>query len=147
MVTLGFLAGAPVCWRRRDQPAGPVSSSWNGKRAVNLDRRQWATSLTRFPAIERDQAVVVPAGSSPRQHLLSGGRRGEAQGLHPFDVYQGFPVPAGNRSLAYPGLPAAGPHLTDAEVNAAQERVTGRLQDRLGATLRSTKSGPGNRGR
>ncbi|BCV22007.1 phenylalanine--tRNA ligase subunit beta [Moorella sp. Hama-1] len=95
--------------------------------------------LPRFPAVDRDLAVVVPA-ATPAATVAgviraAGGELLQAVTL--FDVYQGSPIPAGYKSLAYSlryQLP--GRTLTDAEVNAAQERIQGALKERLGATLR-----------
>ncbi|MBC7324975.1 MAG: phenylalanine--tRNA ligase subunit beta, partial [Moorella sp. (in: Bacteria)] len=95
--------------------------------------------LPRFPAVERDLAVVVedslPAAVVEKVIRESAGELLQTCNL--FDVYHGAPVPAGFKSLAYSlvyQLPDR--TLTDTEVNAAQERIQQALQERLGATLR-----------
>ena len=95
--------------------------------------------LPRFPAVERDLAVVVPAATPAamvaRVIKAAGSELLQAASL--FDVYQGPPVPEGYKSLAYSlryQLPDR--TLTDAEVNAAQEQIQRALKERLGASLR-----------
>ncbi|MGI9861854.1 phenylalanine--tRNA ligase subunit beta [Moorella naiadis] len=95
--------------------------------------------LPRFPAVDRDLAVVVPA-ATPAATVAgviraAGGELLQAATL--FDVYQGPPVPEGYKSLAYSlryQLPDR--TLTDTEVNAAQEQIQRALKERLGASLR-----------
>jgi phenylalanyl-tRNA synthetase beta chain len=54
-----------------------------------------------------------------------------------FDVFRGKNVPAGQKSLAYAfTYRQAERTLTDAEVNAAHEKLVAHLQQRLGATVR-----------
>ncbi|MDN5344906.1 MAG: phenylalanyl-tRNA synthetase beta chain [Clostridia bacterium] len=95
--------------------------------------------LPRFPAVERDLALVLPV-STPAAAVETVITEAAGELLKTctlFDVYQGAPVPAGYRSLAYSlvyQLPDR--TLTDAEVNAAQERIQAALKDRLGASLR-----------
>jgi phenylalanyl-tRNA synthetase beta subunit len=139
--TLGFLGEVhPDVLAALDLPARACVFELDWERAGNLDRRQVGYEpLPRFPAVERDLAVVVPAGV-PAAAVASAIQEAAGAMLRVctlFDVYQGAPVPAGYRSLAYSlvyQLPDR--TLTDAEVNAAQERVQAALQDRMGATLR-----------
>ncbi|MCC6800779.1 MAG: phenylalanine--tRNA ligase subunit beta, partial [Anaerolineae bacterium] len=55
-----------------------------------------------------------------------------------FDVYEGDPIPAGQKSLAY-SLTYRAPDrtLTDKEVAKAHERIARAAQKRLGAELRA----------
>jgi phenylalanyl-tRNA synthetase beta chain len=54
-----------------------------------------------------------------------------------FDVFRGQNVPAGQKSLAYAlQYRHAERTLTDAEVNAAHERVVAQLKQTLGAHVR-----------
>nr|WP_262366773.1 phenylalanine--tRNA ligase subunit beta [Moorella thermoacetica] len=107
-----------------------------GDQALRVPRYE---PLPRFPAVERDLAVVVPATTTAAAVAgvirEAGGELLRAVAL--FDVYEGAPVPEGCKSLAYSlvyQLPDR--TLTDAEVNAAQERIQRALEERLGASLR-----------
>ncbi|WP_258360014.1 phenylalanine--tRNA ligase subunit beta [Moorella sulfitireducens (nom. illeg.)] len=95
--------------------------------------------LPRFPAVERDLAIVVeekvPAAAVEEIIREAGGEQLKYCNL--FDVYQGSPVPEGCKSLAYSlvyQLPDR--TLTDAEVNAVQNRIQRALEERFGARLR-----------
>ena len=54
-----------------------------------------------------------------------------------FDVYRGAPIPAGKKNLALAiRYRAADRTLTDAEADAAHQRIVERLRGGLGAELR-----------
>ncbi|MBI3014906.1 MAG: phenylalanine--tRNA ligase subunit beta [Candidatus Tectomicrobia bacterium] len=97
------------------------------------------SSLPRYPAVLRDLAVVVDAHRSAGEVLdqikKAGGDFLEEAIL--FDVFQGRPLPAGKRSLAF-SLTFRAPDrtLTDEEVRLIQEEILARLQENLGAELR-----------
>jgi len=95
--------------------------------------------LPRYPASRRDLAVVLPVAVSAAQALEvideAGGETLESRVL--FDVYTGDQVPEGHRSLAFAlTYRAADRTLTDEEVDAAQARVRGALEQRLGGRVR-----------
>jgi phenylalanyl-tRNA synthetase beta chain len=95
--------------------------------------------LPRFPAVQRDLAVVLPAAvpaaevtvairAMPTPHLKR---------VSLFDVYAGEQVGPGKKSLAYSLLYQAEDRtLTDAEVNAMHQEVVERLRRSLGAEVR-----------
>jgi len=95
--------------------------------------------LSKFPAVRRDLAVVLPEDvehRSVRECILAA----EPELLRKivlFDVYQGEKVDSGLKSLAL-GLifQASSQTLTDADVERAIARVLARLGDELGARLR-----------
>lgn len=96
--------------------------------------------LPRFPASDRDLAVLVPdavpAARVEATIAEAGGNLLESVRL--FDLYRGAGVPEGWRSLAYSLVyRAADRTLTDAEVDAVHDRVRAALAERLGAQLRS----------
>ncbi|NLW06654.1 MAG: phenylalanine--tRNA ligase subunit beta, partial [Clostridia bacterium] len=95
--------------------------------------------LPRYPAVERDLAVVVEA-ETPAAAVSAVIKEAAGEmltSLTLFDVYQGDPVPAGYKSLAYSLVyQLADRTLTDAEVNASLEQVQKALQQKLAATLR-----------
>ena len=60
------------------------------------------------------------------------------EGTELFDVFRGKNVPAGQKSLAYAfNYRHAERTLTDAEVNAAHEKLIAHFQEALQATVRS----------
>lgn len=95
--------------------------------------------LPRYPAVERDVALVLPEqipASRVEQVIVDhGGEWLEAVTL--FDVYQGDPVPAGCRSLAFTlRYRASDRTLTDEEVDRVHARVREALASTLDAQLR-----------
>jgi len=97
------------------------------------------SAISRFPSIRRDLAVVVDAGVTG-DALLEVVREaaGELlQGLVIFDIYQGRGVEKGRKSIAF-GLILQdySRTLTEQEIEAVVGRITDRLGDKLGASLR-----------
>jgi phenylalanyl-tRNA synthetase beta chain len=138
---LGFIGELhPDVLAAFDLPARACVFELDWDYAGSLNQRQVGYEpLPRFPAVERDLAVVVeenlPAAAVEEVIREAGGD--QLKGCTLFDVYRGAPVPAGYKSLAYSlvyQLPDR--TLTDAEVNAAQERIQRALEERLGARLR-----------
>lgn len=96
--------------------------------------------LPRFPASDRDLAVLVPDGvPAARVEATIAAAGGDLlESVRLFDLYRGAGVPEGWRSLAYSLVYRAGDRtLTDAEVDAVHGRVRAALAERLGARLRS----------
>lgn len=96
--------------------------------------------LPKFPAIERDLAVVVPldvpAGSLELAIREAAGELLEEVRL--FDVYQGEQVEAGKKSLAFSLVYRAEDRtLTDEEAQARHNRVVEALEKAFQAELRS----------
>jgi len=93
-----------------------------------------------YPNVQRDLAIVldseIPA-ALPVTHIYAvGGKSVESVRL--FDVYIGNQVPAGKKSLAYTiTYHSATETLTDKAVNALHNTVVKRLNQELGAELRS----------
>ena len=98
-----------------------------------------AHSIPRFPAIQRDLAVVV-ASETPADAVMSKMRKlgGELlQQVEIFDVYRGKPIPDDRKSLAfslrYQSLERT---LTDEEVNLLNSRILEGIQQEFGAEWR-----------
>jgi len=97
-------------------------------------RRIAAKPLPRFPAVERDVAIVVDRDFAAQQvigwiHDLS---EPLIEHVEVFDQYVGAPIPNGKKSLAYRVSYRANDRtLTDSEVNELHQR----LVDRLGKTF------------
>ncbi|MFW6113227.1 MAG: phenylalanine--tRNA ligase subunit beta [Thermodesulfobacteriota bacterium] len=97
------------------------------------------TPLPRYPAVFRDVALVVPENIPAVQVSQALYRHGFPwlEEVRLFDVYEGQPIPAGRRSLAY--------HLTyrdrertltDEAVDRHHDKVIQALSEELGAELR-----------
>lgn len=95
--------------------------------------------LPRYPAVTRDVAVILPetveAGRIEAVISAAAGALGAQVEL--FDVYQGHPVSAGQRSTAWRvTYRSTERSLTDAEVDEVHRHVRAALERKLGATLR-----------
>lgn len=96
--------------------------------------------LPKFPAINRDLAVVlpvaIPAGQVTRSISDSAGPL--LSDVRLFDVYTGEQVPEGARSLAFSlTFRAKERTLTDSEVDEQYQRIVGYLEKTLSAKLRN----------
>jgi phenylalanyl-tRNA synthetase beta chain len=94
----------------------------------------------RYPAIERDLAVVVPeaqpAGTVAAVIRRTGGELLRDVAL--FDIYRGAPLAPGEKSLAHRlTFQSADRTLTEAEVDAAVGAITAALSAEVGGRLRT----------
>ncbi len=92
-----------------------------------LPPREWTfTDPSRQPPALRDLAIIAPK-NVPYQRLLKLAKDAAGlllEGVEPFDVYEGKPIPEGSRSVAiHLSFRAPGRTLTDAEVDAAMQAV------------------------
>ena len=109
-----------------------------------LARRNPARSfkpLPLHPAIRRDIAMLV-AEQVTHDAVLGAVKQAKPANLESvelFDVFRGKNVPAGQKSMAY-AFTYRHPErtLTDAEVNAAQEKVVTQFRQALQATVRDS---------
>jgi len=109
---------------------------WDLTRRLNPQMRP----LPRFPAVQRDLAVVVEASVSA-ERLLRAARDGAGprlEDLRLVDVYRGEHVPPGKKSVALRFV-FRDPErtLTDEEVNEAMDRIQRRIEDECGGVLRT----------
>ncbi|GAB4311824.1 MAG: phenylalanine--tRNA ligase subunit beta [Candidatus Sumerlaeia bacterium] len=96
--------------------------------------------IPRFPAVQRDIAILVdaaiPAGEIAEAIERAGGELVESARL--FDVYEGEKIQKGKKSLAFSiTCRSTERTLTDEEVAATQERILAALGEQFGAQLRS----------
>jgi phenylalanyl-tRNA synthetase beta chain len=93
--------------------------------------------ISRFPAVIQDLALLVDA-SVPAARVtqaIAGSALVTQATL--FDVYEGAPLPAGKRSLAYAvHFQSLEKTLTDQDVADARKRIVRRLEHEFGAELR-----------
>ena len=98
------------------------------------------TAPARFPSVERDLAVIVPA-ETPAYAVEATIRRHGGPLLRDvalFDIYRGQPLAETDKSLAYRlTLRDDERTLTDAELDAAVAGVMAGLTDGLGARFRT----------
>jgi len=103
-------------------------------------RRIAAKPLPRFPAVERDVAIVVDRDFAAQQVIGWIHDLGEPliEHVEVFDHYVGAPIPNGKKSLAYRvSYRADDRTLTDSEVNELHQRLVDRLGKTFGAERRS----------
>ncbi|MBA2490296.1 MAG: phenylalanine--tRNA ligase subunit beta [Gammaproteobacteria bacterium] len=95
--------------------------------------------ISRFPAIRRDIAIIVDEAVTATQVTQCVIKTADdlLRDVYVFDVYRGYGVAAGRKSLAL-GLILQGltRTLTDKDVDAAVSHIVTGLAQRLGATLR-----------
>jgi len=115
---------------------------------INLDfllaRRAPAKSfktLPPFPSVRRDVAMLV-ADAMTHDAVLTIVKQTKPQNLERvdlFDVFRGKNVPAGQKSVAYAFTYRSSERtLTEAEVNAAHEKLLDQFKQRLSAAIRDT---------
>lgn len=98
------------------------------------------TPLSRFPALRRDLALVVgdKTTAGEIEHCLNSIKSDILVSIQLFDVYSGAGVEVGKKSIAVAfQLQHAERTLTDEDVDALMNTVTQRLQQHVGATIRS----------
>jgi phenylalanyl-tRNA synthetase beta chain len=93
-----------------------------------------------FPAVDRDFAFVVDAKVTA-EDILKAARNPDRQliaQVELFDVYEGKGIPEGKKSLAIAvRLQPKDKTLTDAEIDAAAQKIVAAVTKATGATLRS----------
>lgn len=103
-------------------------------------RQMAVRGLPKFPAIERDFAVVVDRNFASQRIIAWIENLGESliEYIQVFDQYIGAPVPDGKKSLAYNiCYRAEGRTLTDTEVNPLHQSLVDRISREFGAERRS----------
>jgi len=97
-------------------------------------------AVPEFPPVLEDIALIVdetvPAAEVEAMIRQTGGKAVSSVRL--FDLYRGDQIGAGKKSLAYSlAYQAADKTLTDAEAAAIRNKIVRRLEQELGAKLRS----------
>jgi phenylalanyl-tRNA synthetase beta chain len=109
---------------------------------VLLARRNTTKSfkpLPTQPAIRRDVAMLVPESTTHDAvlQIVKQARPANLESVELFDIFRGKNVPEGQKSLAYAfTYRNAERSLTDAEVNAAHEKLVANFRERLQAAIR-----------
>jgi phenylalanyl-tRNA synthetase beta chain len=97
-------------------------------------------SLSRFPANRRDLALLVDSATTAGEidHCLQGVKSDILKSIQLFDVYIGDGVEDGKKSIAIAfNLQHAERTLTDEEVDELMQTITQRLEQHVGAVIRS----------
>jgi phenylalanyl-tRNA synthetase beta chain len=98
------------------------------------------TTVSRYPAVLQDIAVVVDEGvpAAEVQAVIEEAGGTLLREMRLFDLYRGEQVGAGKKSLAYSlTFQADDRTLTDKDANKIRDKIVRRLNDKLGATLRA----------
>ncbi len=130
----------PELAERLDAPQVQVFELDFDKLLQYAPRRIAAKPLPRFPAVERDVAIVVDRDFAAQQVIDWIHDLGEPliEYAEVFDQYVGAPIPDGKKSLAYRvSYRAANKTLTDSEINELHQRVVDRLGKTFGVERRS----------
>ena len=96
--------------------------------------------LAKFPKVIRDVAFVVSGETSAEdmERVIRDASSSLLKSVELFDVYQGEKLPAGTKSLAFSlELLSREKTLTDAEIDAEVRRIVEKVEQTLGASLRS----------
>jgi phenylalanyl-tRNA synthetase beta chain len=97
--------------------------------------------LPQFPAIRRDVAMLVPEATTHEAvaNIVKQAKPANLEKMEVFDIFRGKTIPAGQKSVAYAfTYRHADRTLTDAEVNAAHEKLVGQFKQNLRATIRES---------
>ncbi len=132
----------PLVARAFDLPETPVLVAEFDLEALldQVEDLHKTTALPTTPPVLQDIALVVgeetPAAAVEAAIWKAGGDL--LRGVRLFDVYQGDPIPAGHKSLAYSlTYQALDRTLTDTEVAKVQQRIVKACERELSAKLRA----------
>jgi len=95
--------------------------------------------LPQFPSIRRDVAMIVPEATTHESALqiVKQAKLQNLESMELFDVFRGKNVPESHKSLAYAfTYRHAERTLTDAEVNAAHDKLVELFRQKLAAVIR-----------
>ena len=98
-------------------------------------------SLPQFPAIRRDVAMLVPEATTHQAvtSLVKQVKPANLEKVELFDIFRGKNMAPGQKSVAYAfTYRHADRTLTDAEVNAAHEKLVEQFKQSLRATIRES---------
>lgn len=105
----------------------------------NVMRKTLVVPVTKYPAVRRDLAIVVPeeVNTGAVEVLIRKKAGSWLKGLRLFDLYRGEQIQKGYKSLAFSlTWQASDKTLTDDEVNRLHQKIDHALQQEFGADLR-----------
>ena len=136
---IGWLGELHPRWQQKyELPSAPVLFEIDAEALLRVGIPRFH-EVSKFPAVTRDLAVVVPESAHSADLIAAireaGGSR--LQNVQLFDLYRGKGVPENKKSLAFRVvMQDTEKTLTDSEVDAEQARLVQILAERFGATLR-----------
>jgi len=137
---VGWIGELHPRWQRKYELPGPVVVFELDAEAVEAAPLPRPEVPSRFPAVIRDIAVLVDAGTTAQAVLdaISAERPGIVRHIGVFDLYQGKGLPSGRKSLAFRVVMQDTERtLTDAEADEARDAIVALLSRKFSATLRS----------
>ncbi|MBW1678879.1 MAG: hypothetical protein JRJ08_01850, partial [Deltaproteobacteria bacterium] len=102
-------------------------------------KQKRAKPLPKFPPVYRDIALVVDLDTQNRviEEIIGSSKVRYLEEIKVFDVYQGDPIPAGKKGLAYRmRFQAPDRSLTDEEVNILYKKALSHLTNKLEVKFR-----------
>ncbi len=118
-----------------------LAADFDAEKLQAVTRLQHAvTSVSRYPAVFQDIAVVVDEGipASQVQAVIEEAGGALLRNVRVFDLYRGEQVGTGKKSLAYNlTFQADDRTLTEKDANKLRDKIVRRLNDTLNATLRA----------
>ena len=128
----------PEVARAFDLPVGIYLCELNLSAVLPHVRDFTYRALPRFPAIERDLALVVDEAVTHRQIIDIIEKFRQVARIRLFDVYSGSQIAAGKKSLAYSlSFQSLDHTLKDVEVDGVLAVIIGELGAKVGATIRA----------
>jgi len=103
------------------------------------EQRVMMEQIIRYPAVERDLAIIVDEQTKAVEALEVIGKQGGdlLQNIIIFDIYAGNQVPPGCKSMAFKMTFQSGERtLTEAEVNISMDEIRNGLNTQIGASFR-----------
>jgi len=142
---LGFMGELhPLVRQRYDLPPTNLLAAELDAQAIlaSIPPQNFVETVPAFPPVLEDLAVVVdeavPAARVAEAIWQAGGK--VVKGVRLFDLYRGAQIGAGKKSLAYSITYQAKDHtLTDKDVAGIRQKIVRRLEQELGASLRSCR--------
>lgn len=143
----GFVAGvigqlSPAAAREL-RARGPVAVAEIRADLLQAARQvRMFTPISKFPAVTRDFAAVIPRGLpyAELRQTITDANEPLLVGVEPFDVFTddtGARMPADRKSLAFSlTFQSTGRTLTAEEVNASCDRLKSRLREKIAAEFR-----------
>ncbi|MDX2226455.1 MAG: phenylalanine--tRNA ligase subunit beta, partial [Verrucomicrobiae bacterium] len=129
--------------RQFDLPAATFLAEFDLAGILEMSpHTQATTELPRFPAVERDMALIV-GKSITHADILNAAHKEKnilLENIHLFDIFEdakGERVPTGSKSMAYRfTYRSLEKTLTDQEVNSAHDRLKTQIAQAVGGSLR-----------
>ncbi|MDB5251967.1 MAG: phenylalanyl-tRNA synthetase subunit beta [Flaviaesturariibacter sp.] len=138
-VKLGQVAPAVTAKYDVKQPVFFANVNWDIVLKAALAQTVKYKEVSRFPAVERDLAVIVPR-EMPYETLHNGIRKlhlGNLQDVRLFDVFESEKLGAGKKSMAVNFLFLdTEKTLTDKEIDGWMQKIMTTLETDLGAEIR-----------